>query len=498
MTVGAARRPAVLLAVGVVALEFAAAVSTFVSATLLPTVARDLDARDHLALLLAGSTIGLFVALPLAPAVLGRVGPARTLSIGLVSYVGGAVAAAAAPDGWVFAAGRLVGGLGGGLLAVFGVSAVIRHLDEHLRVRVVAASSAMWIVPAFVAPPGTLALAHAVGWRWTLLAPVPIVLAGRVLVVRAAGDGGAAEPARRPAGRTLLVPVGVAVLVLTSTGGRWWPLTAAGALLALVGVVGIMPAGTARARPGTPAALAAMVLFATGWFGADSLITIMLTDGYGTGLGGAAVVLSAAPLAWAGTSLLVPRLVRGGRRPPAAAGLALAAGGVAVLAAGPVGPTGYAAALVSWTLAGVGIGLAYPGLYVQATTPDPSVPPAELATAVITAEAFGGLLGGAAGGAAVSLSLAAGLARADGLALAYGGFAAVLAAGALVALRATRTPAAAAPGSAAAAAPASAPRSAAAAAPGSAAASGSAPAGRPAASAAGAGAAAGVDAGGGR
>ena len=111
-------------------------------------------------------------------------------------------------------------------------------------------------------PPGTLALAHAVGWRWTLLAPVPIVLAGRVLVVRAAGNRGAAEPARRPAGRTLLVPVGVAVLVLTSTGGRWWPLAAAGALLALVGVVGICrpaPPGPARdaGRAGRDGALRA-------------------------------------------------------------------------------------------------------------------------------------------------------------------------------------------------------------------------------------------------
>ncbi|HZB49753.1 MAG TPA: hypothetical protein VE547_11735, partial [Mycobacteriales bacterium] len=108
-------------------------------------------------------------------------------------------------------------------------------------------------------------------------------------------------------------------------------------------------------------------------------------------------------------------------------------------AAGPVGSGGYGTALVCWTLTGVGIGLAYPGLYVLATTPDDELPAEEVATAVITAEAFGSLLGGAAGGAAVSLSLAAGLPRADGLALAYGGFAAVLAAGALLALRATRT-----------------------------------------------------------
>ena len=113
-----------------------------------------------------------------------------------------------------------------------------------------------------------------------------------------------------------------------------------------------------------------------------------------------------------------------------------------MLAAGPTGSTRYGAALVSWTLAGVGIGLAYPGLYVLATTPDDEVPAEEVGTAVITAEAFGALLGGAAGGAAVSLALAAGLARPDGLALAYAGFAVVLALGALVALPATRPPAA--------------------------------------------------------
>ena len=62
-----------------------------------------------------------------------------------------------------------------------------------------------------------------------------------------------------------------------------------------------------------------MLPFATGWFGADGLITVLLTDGYGTSVGRAAVVLSAAPLAWAVTSLVAPRRV------PPAAGLALAA-----------------------------------------------------------------------------------------------------------------------------------------------------------------------------
>lgn len=48
-----------------------------------------------------------------------------------------------------------------------------------------------------------------------------------------------------------------------------------------------------------------MTLFAVGYFGADSLITVLLTDTYRATLGQAAVVLSAAPLAWALTSLTV-------------------------------------------------------------------------------------------------------------------------------------------------------------------------------------------------
>ncbi len=179
----------------------------------------------------------------------------------------------------------------------------------------VAASSAMWILPAFVGPPGTLALEHAVGWRWALLAPVPIVLAGRLLVagaVRTAPD----EPAHRPVGRTLLVPAGVALLLAT----RSPVLVAAGAVVALAGVAGLLPAGTARLRSGAPAALAAMLLFGTGWFGADGLVTVLFTDGYGTSVGRAAIVLSAAPLAWAVTSLAVPRTGAAGGRARAGRG----------------------------------------------------------------------------------------------------------------------------------------------------------------------------------
>ena len=157
-----------------------------------------------------------------------------------------------------------------------------------------------------------------------------------------------------------------------------------------------------------------MVWFATGYFGADSLITVLLTDGYGTSLARAAIVLSAAPLAWALTSLLVPRLRDRGRQPPPAVGLALTATAVAVLAGTLLVSTAFGAALVARTLAGIGVGLAYPTLYILSTTPDAGgLTAAKLATAVITAEAFGDVLGRAAGGAVVWISATVGLPRSD-------------------------------------------------------------------------------------
>ncbi len=408
------RTHALTLAIGVVSLEFAAAVATFVSSTLLPAIVRDLDARNAVELLISGATLGLFVALPLATRVVAAVGARGTLAVGMVAYLAGTATAAVARTAWVFAAGQFVSGCASGLLAVFGISAAIRHLDDRWRVRVIAASSAMWILPALVGPAATLALEHLVGWRWTLLVPVPVVFAGRVLVLRAV-SGPVDRGAERPLWRTLLVPLGVSAVVL----GDWWPIRALGVAVACVGVASIMPAGTLRARRGAPAALVAMTLFAVGYFGADSLVTVLLTDGYGATTAQAAVVLSAAPLAWAVTSLAVPRLRRAGKEPPPAAGLALTAAGVTALA---LGAPAFSTALVAWTLGGIGVGLAYPSLYLRCTT-GAAFGATELAAAVITAEAFGGLLGRAVGGAIVSVG---------DLALAYGMFAAFLALATLV------------------------------------------------------------------
>ncbi|TWH20826.1 hypothetical protein [Prauserella rugosa] len=159
---------------------------------------------------------------------------------------------------------------------------------------------------------------------------------------------------------------------------------------------------------------------------------MLLTDGYAAGLGHATIVLSAAPLAWGVTSLCATALRRrwSGQRFPVV-GLTLAAAGTIVLTSVLVTGPSVPIAVVAWAVAGIGVGLAYPSLYLMASTAGSSgFTATELATAVITAEAIGGLLGRAAGGVLTST------ATTGGLVATYLTYSLALAAAALVAIRA--------------------------------------------------------------
>ncbi len=428
-------RRAAIFGIGVVALEFAAAVATLLVTTLLPVVARDLDAADQLAVLVSGSTIGLFTAMAVASAILDRIGGRLALMVGLALTLAGGTWTATAGSAWSFASGRFVTGFAAGLLAVFGVSAAIKHLDERIRLRVIAASTAMWILPGLLGPPATVGLEHLVGWRWSILLPIPIVLLGQLLVVRTAPRSQPADrvTSRRP-GLTLLVPLGVAGFVALTEVGLW-PVALPALGLAVAGFAAMMPPGTLRLRRGSPSAMAGLTLFGAGYFGATSLVTLALTDVLGSSLAQAGWALGAAPVAWALATLAIPKLRDRGHAPGPAFGFAVTTLGVVVTSVLLFTGAPYPLALIAWTAVGAGVGAAYPTLYLRATTPDTATDANALASAVITTESFGGLVGSAAGGAVISAALRAGVPSGTGYGLAYLGFAGVLGAATVAAAR---------------------------------------------------------------
>lgn len=433
-------RPYAALVAGALLLELAAALGVYVVQVVTPQVVADLEATQTYPLILSGSAVGLFLALPLARPAMRRLGPAPVLGFALGIEVVGSLLTAGAPDALVFAAGRLATAFGGGLLGVFGVSAAIEHLPTALRARLIALISSMWILPGLVGPAAVLALDHAVGWRWTLLAPVPVALVARVLVgpaaLRVRPTGG--DPFRAT---VLLLPAGLAVFVF-GAGMAWGYL---GLPLALVGGWAALPRGTFRAAPGVTGHLAVLGMVSIGFFGLDGVFTTVATRAAGVSLNWAAVALGLAAFAWAMLSLVQPRLAgrdgaRAGRWIRIGLGLQLIALAVvagvtsADVATGP-------AYLLCWVVGGAGMGLLYPAVYLGATTRQddrPELDSAVLASAVILTEAFGAQLGTALGGGVVQAAQLLEFSEADGLRAATVGFAVVAGLTFLLGRRVTR------------------------------------------------------------
>jgi hypothetical protein len=72
----------------------------------------------------------------------------------------------------------------------------------------------------------------------------------------------------------------------------------AGLALAIPAMRRLLPAGTLRAAPGMPAAIATMGLLNLAFFGVDAFVPLALVDVRGTAVAYAGLALSAATVTW--------------------------------------------------------------------------------------------------------------------------------------------------------------------------------------------------------
>ena len=164
-----------------------------------------------------------------------------------------------------------------------------------------------------------------------------------------------------------------------------------------------MPAGTLRARRGLPAAVAAIAVVNFVFFGADAFIPLMLTDVRGQSTVVAGLVLTAATLTWtAGTWIMERRGERIGRSRLVTAGIVLIGAGIAavvpVIDGAPV-----VLAIAAWGIAGLGMGMAYPGLSLAALDATPPGTEGASATSVKTAEFLATAMAAGLAGAIVGI-----------------------------------------------------------------------------------------------
>ncbi|MEN1974532.1 MFS transporter [Cellulomonas sp. P4] len=393
-------RSVVTLAVSLVLVELLAGMQRYLSQTVLPLVAADLDGAHLYGPLDAAAQAPMFLTMPLGAWLLSRFRVGRLLVVLTLVTVAGAVLCALAPSMVVFIAGTAVRAAAAGALATVGMGVVARGLPPRHRQLVLAAMSGVWLVSSVLGPVYAAGVATTLGWRWAMVLYLPVLLVVRLVVARSAPERPESVPTEpAPWGWALVLAAGSAVLALPV--GAWWPLVLpAGAALMVGAAARILPAGTLRARSGRRAGLTALGVTAAVYFGATMVLSVVAHDALGLGTRDVAVVVAAPGLLWAAVALWTgshPASTDAAfRRRAALASGSLAAGVLvlllAVLVAG-AGRAGVLAALVAGGgLLGAGMGTVYPDLLGRCLTPparDDGISEDRVAAAVVLAESVG-------------------------------------------------------------------------------------------------------------
>jgi MFS family permease len=162
----------------------------------------------------------------------------------------------------VLVAGRVLQGLGAGAVPSVAYATIGRSLPETLRARMMAVLSTAWVAPGLVGPAISAEVAHLFGWRWVFLGLLPVVAVAGSIAVPALirlGPPAAAQAREHRLTDGLLTAAGATMLLAgLSLAAGSGAILAGLALIAGGGVTGLpalrrlVPAGTLTGRPGLP------------------------------------------------------------------------------------------------------------------------------------------------------------------------------------------------------------------------------------------------------
>ncbi|WP_324193379.1 MFS transporter [Nocardia otitidiscaviarum] len=166
----------VLVLAGGVALY---AMNLYFTAALMPSIVADIGGARYYAWVATGFLTAAVIAAMLVSRVLGRWGAATAYLAGFLVFSLGAAINALSPTMELLVVGRVVQGLGGGLLAGLGFAVIRSTLPQHLWARGAGLVSAMWGVGTLIGPALGGLFAELGAWRWAygLLLAVALLLA---------------------------------------------------------------------------------------------------------------------------------------------------------------------------------------------------------------------------------------------------------------------------------------------------------------------------------
>ena len=442
------------LTVGLLLIATIVAFESLAVSTVMPLVEKDLGDLWLYGWVFSAFFLGSLVGTVVVGGLLDRGSLVVSLLAGLGLFAVGLTLGGLTPSMPVLVGARVLQGLGGGALSPVLYVAIGRSFDEMDRPRMFFLLSVAWVVPGIVGPAIAGLIGQALTWRAVFLGLLPFIALAAVITIPAlahvpgapAAGGSSASTLRRLRAAVLLA-LGAALVVAGLTVGLTPAsvlLVLAGGLIALPSIRRLSPPATLRLARGLPAAVGLRGVLTFAFFMADAYVPLLLVDWRGATAAEAGVVLTAATLAWALGAWLQARAVveRGVARLVGAGFLVVAIGvGTTLLVLVPAVP--WAVSVLTWGLAGLGMGLAYAPLSLAVLSDAPAESVGAASSALQVWDLLGTALGTGLAGAMVAAGARAGLEAWVGLGAAFGVGTAVALFGGATASRLTVRPVAA-------------------------------------------------------
>lgn len=362
------------LTIGLVMSVTVYAVEAVAVITAMPAVSKDLHGDSLYGLAFAVYMGANVLALVIAGHQADRYGPGRPFLFSAAIFAAGLVIAGSAPSMAVVVIARAIQGLGGGGLATIAYVGVGRGFTRDRQSRVFAYISTAWVVPGLLAPVVAGYVSEHASWRYVFFGVLPFVAVALVLTY--------------PALRALGPPADTG-----QTPRRIRDRFAR-----------IVPRGVWRAAPGLPAAIITRFCVQYGFFGADTFIPLAATRIHHVGNVTAGLVITGATLTWTVASWLNSRWSESRSSTQIVGiGVILLVVGIASTSLVAWRATPLALAAVFWSVAGLGMGLAFTRTSVYALAQASPGHEGEVSAQLQMADSVGAAVAGGVGGLIVAI-----------------------------------------------------------------------------------------------
>jgi MFS family permease len=417
--------------------------------TIMPIVAKDLGGLDLYGWVFSGFFLGDLLGIVVAGILIDRGGLSRPFLMGIGLFSVGLLIGGLAPSMEVLVAARIIQGFGAGAIPAVAYVSIGRALPERLRPRMFATLSTAWVVPGIIGPTIAGVVAEQLHWRLVFLGLLPLIAIAVVLTLPAiravkpapadaAGEQRAALDARRrlPLALVLVAGAGMIVTGLSNLGPAPLALVLLGVPIGAWAFARLTPPGTLRARPGLPATVLLRGFLTFAFFCGDAYVPLVVQAWRGYPALVSGLVFTASTLTWTGGAWIqAHRIERIGPWKFLVAGFLILILGIAGFVTVLIPSVPIIVAVVTWSIAGLAMGLAYSTLSLLTLRQAPAEEQGSATASLQLSDVLGTSLGTGLGGALVVAGSPPGGVDWPGLAATFAVAAAVAVAGLLITTR---------------------------------------------------------------